>query len=319
MKLQNYELKSMRIKQEFKKYKANNPEKFEQKLQLSWSNWMFGLEKLEDTVKRLKKNDVDYIELHGNHYGNDLGYDKSYVINILKEYDMHVSGVAALFSLEFDLASTSPVLRQNAIDYIKRELEFASAVNAEYLLIIPSSVGRITPEAENELERSCETLGKVAHLFCEYDIKGAIEPIREAEVSLIHKVSEAKKYIQLLDNPGIKHINGDIFHMLTEEKHIGEAILEAGEALINIHISDSNRDAVGEGIIDIDTIIMALYLVGMNNPGRFVTGEPIGPSADPFTAMYGYPDTQIADDLVCKTIRTFRERENVVLSLSDTI
>ena len=105
--------------------------------------------------------------------------------------------------------------------------------------------------------------------------------------------------------------------MLTEEKHIGEAILEAGEMLINLHMGDTNRDALGEGSLDVDTIIMALYIIGMNKPGRFVTGEPIGPSANPFAAMHGHPGKDMLDRLVNSTAACFREREEAVLGLNE--
>jgi D-psicose/D-tagatose/L-ribulose 3-epimerase len=74
MKKQNYEMKNEKIKESFFKLKKEQPERFSRKLNLSWSNWGFGLEPLEDSVVRLKENGINFIELHGNHYGPDLGY-----------------------------------------------------------------------------------------------------------------------------------------------------------------------------------------------------------------------------------------------------
>jgi sugar phosphate isomerase/epimerase len=51
---------------------------------------------------------------------------------------------------------------------------------------------------------------------------------------------------------------------------------------VNLHMADSNRCALGKGSLDVDTIIMALYLIGCNQEGIFVTPEPLGPSGDPF-------------------------------------
>ena len=102
--------------------------------------------------------------------------------------------------------------------------------------------------------------------------------------------------------------------MQSEESHIGEAILQAGERLVNLHMADSNRCALGEGSLDLDTIIMALYLVGFNRDGCFVTPEPLGPGGDPYPAMYGNPDKKVLDEMVRKTATCFREREEQVLS-----
>jgi len=43
-------------------------------LNLSWSNWGFGIEPLANSAARLQENEIQFIELHGNHYGPDLGY-----------------------------------------------------------------------------------------------------------------------------------------------------------------------------------------------------------------------------------------------------
>ena len=67
------------------------------------------------------------------------------------------------------------------------------------------------------------------HGLSKHGFKGAIEPIRAAEVSFVHTVEDAKHYIDEVDSPGIAHINGDVYHMQSEESHIGEAILNAGE------------------------------------------------------------------------------------------
>ena len=103
-------------------------------------------------------------------------------------------------------------------------------------------------------------------------------------------------------------------HMQAEETHIGEALLDAGEMLINLHMADSNRCALGDGALDLDTIIMALYLIGYNMLGRYVTPEPLGPGGDPYPAMYGKPNTAALNQLVLSTASYFREREQELLN-----
>jgi sugar phosphate isomerase/epimerase len=154
----------------------------------------------------------------------------------------------------------------------------------------------------------------VADLFVEKKVRAAIEPIRSAEVSFVHTVADAQEYICSVNHPGVQHINGDIYHMQSEESHIGEAILAAGSQLTNLHLADSNRCALGEGSLDVDTVIMALYLVGYNQEGKFVTPEPLGPGGDPYPAMYGKPDGAKLDQLVNQTAKYFREREEELLA-----
>ena len=170
-------------------------------------------------------------------------------------------------------------------------MPFAAEVGASYILVVPGAVGRPHAYDSTELARSVETLRLVADLFVKHKVKAAIEPIRSAEVSFVHSVADAKAYIAAVSHPGVKHINGDVYHMQAEESHIGEAIVDAAEMLVNLHLADSNRAALGLGSIDLDTIIRALYLIGFNEDGRFVTPEPLGPGGDPYPAMYGNPET----------------------------
>jgi sugar phosphate isomerase/epimerase len=314
MEKQNFENKSENIRQAFDKLKVEHPDRFKRRLNFSWSNWGFGIESIDDSVSRLKRFGVDYIELHGNHYGPDLGYKPSELRKLLDDQGIRVSGVCGMFSLDNDLSSNRYIQRQSAIDYLKREIEFTSEIGGQYLLVVPGAVGRPKAYDNSEFVRSVETISVVADLFVEYGIKAAIEPIRSVEVSFVHTVADAKKYIGAVDHRGVQHINGDIYHMQSEESHIGEAIVAAGEMLTNLHVADSNRGALGDGSIDLDVIIMALYLLNYNQDGKYVTAEPLGPGGDPYRAMYSMPEKSKLDTLVQRSASYFREREKVLLS-----
>ncbi|MGM0366034.1 MAG: sugar phosphate isomerase/epimerase family protein [Actinomycetota bacterium] len=316
MKLQNYEMKNQEIKEKFLELKKNSPDSLKNRLKLSWSNWGFGMETLENSAERLKKHGIKYIELHGNRYGADLGYDAKEVNRILSSYGIKVGGICGMFSAENDLSSNSPATRQRAIDYIKRNVELGNLTGAKYFLVVPGAVGRPAPYDDMEFYRSVETLKTVSNVFAETDIRGAVEPIRSAEVSFCHTFADAKRYIGEIASEGIQHINGDVYHMLVEESHIGQAIVDAGKMLTNLHMADTNRDALGGGSLDLDTIIMALYVTGFNNDeAAFVTPEPLGPGGDPYPAMYGRPDAERLEKLVGSTARYFREREQEVLNM----
>jgi D-psicose/D-tagatose/L-ribulose 3-epimerase len=313
MKLQHFEEKNARIREAFQELKRAEPAKLSRRLNLSWSNWGFGREPLSESAARLQRAGIQYIELHGNHYGPDLGYKADDVLRELADHGINVGGVCGMFSAENDLASNHPVHRQAAIDYLKREVQFTAEVGGQYILVVPAAVGRPQAYDDAEFERSVETLQRVADLFTQFHVKAAIEPIRSAETSIVHTIAQAKRYIEAVSHPGVRHINGDVFHMQAEEAHIGEALLEAGEQLVNLHMADSNRGALGEGAMDLDTIIMALYLIGFNREGRYVTPEPLGPGGDPYPAMHGKPDRDQLERLVMHTATYFREREDDLL------
>lgn len=314
MTKQNFEQKNEKIRAAFQELKKNHPDKLKKRLNLSWSNWGFGLEDLADSAARLQKAGIKFIELHGNHYGPDLGYKPEETLKVLKDHDVKVAGICGMFSPDNDLSSNRAIQRQAAVDYLKREIEFTAAVGGGYILVVPGAVGRPQPYDSSEFERSFQTLRIVADLFVKAKVKAAIEPIRAAEVSFIHTITDAKKYIAAVNHPGVKYINGDVYHMQVGESHIGEALLDAGEQLINLHMADSNRCALGEGSLDLDTIIMALYLIGYNTEGKYATPEPLGPGGDPYPAMHGKPDKALLDKMVLQTAKYFREREEALLA-----
>lgn len=315
MTLQNFVQKNERIRADFLALKKARPEKLKLRLNLSWSNWGFDLEPLADSAARLQRAGITWIELHGNHYGPDLGYQPQETLKILGDHGITVAGVCGMFSPDNDLSSNRAIQRQAAIDYLKREVPFTQAVGGSYLLVVPGAVGRPQKYDASEFLRSVETLRLAADLFVTHHIKAAIEPIRAAEVSFCHTIAEAQAYIAAVNHPGVQHINGDVYHMQVGESHIGEAVRAAGDRLTNLHVADSNRCALGEGSLDVDTLIMALYLIGYNKPGSFVTPEPLGPGGDPYPAMYGKPDTALLEKLVQQTARYFREREDAVRAL----
>lgn len=309
MELQNWENKRSSLVEKFTRKLQQTPALLEESLKLSWSNWGFGIEPLEKSVARLSKAGLKWIELHGNRYGADLGYQGAEVNHILKDGGMQCAGVCGMFGPENDLSSNSGRVRQNAIDYIRRQLDLCQEVGASYLLVVPGAVGRPNAYDGSEFHRSVETLQIVADDFLKAGVEAAIEPIRSAEVSLVHTVAEAIEYIGAVGHPGVAHINGDVYHMQSEESNIAEALLAAGPRLANLHLADSNRCALGAGSMDIDAIIMALYVIDHHEGRRFATPEPLGPGGDPYPAMFGQPDEARLDALVQDSASYWRQRE----------
>ncbi len=304
MRQQHFEEANSKIQQRFHELK---PVQLNPRLKLSWSNWGFGRESLADSAARLAKSKVPYIELHGNHYGPDLGYKVDETLKILGDHGLKVSGVCGMFSADNDLACNRAVCRQAASGLPRPR----SSLHACRWWRLPACRPRRRRTAQGLRRRRIRALRgdprNARRLFQKHGIKAAIEPIRSAEVSLVHTISDAKRYLAQVNHPGVGHINGDVYHMQSEERHIGDAILDAGDQLVNLHMADSNRCAMGEGSMDLATIIRALYVIGFNQGDRFVTFEPLGPGGDPYPAMHGKPDKPKLDALVETSIRYFRE------------
>lgn len=313
MKPQRFEIINQQIRDAFALLKKEHPERLEKRLNFSWSNWGFGLENFDTSCARLERAGIHYIELHGNHYGPDLGYNAKEISKIMADHGIACGGVCGMFSADNDLSSNRHIQRQAAIDYIKREAAFTAEIGGKYMLVCPAAVGRASKYDDSEIDRSIDALSRVADVFVETGVRAAIEPIRAAETSIVHTFAEAKNYINRLNHPGVQHINGDVYHMLVGESHIAQALWDAGDMLTNLHMADTNRCALGDGVLDIDSIIMALYLIGYNNDKCFVTPEPLGPGGDPYPAQNAKTDPAILDKLVFDSVNYFRAREEELL------
>jgi D-psicose/D-tagatose/L-ribulose 3-epimerase len=316
MRLQNFQLKDREVTRRFLALRNQHPQ-LKPRLKLSWSNWGFGIEPLEVSAARLAKYGIQYIELHGNRYGPDLGYKSKETRKILDDNGIQVAGVCGMVSPESELSSNKPHITQRCIDYFRRNIEMCAELGGSYILFTPGAVGRPIPYDNNEFHRAADAIRILGDDFVKHGVRAAIEPVRAAEVSFCHTFAEAKALIEQVDHPGVQHIAGDLYHMLVGEEHIGQTILDYGSMMLNLHMADTNRTALGKGMLNLDVVLMALYVIGYDEGERFCTPEPLGPGGDPYPQMWGNPDSEMLDQLVAQTAACFFMREKEILTASE--
>ena len=138
MNLQNFQKKDREVIQKFLEWRKSNPNP-EHRLNLSWSNWGFGIEPLEVSAARLAKYNIHYIELHGNRYGPDLGYKTKETKKILDDHGINVAGLCGMVSPESELSSNKPHITQRSIDYFRRNIEMCAELGGSYILFTPGA------------------------------------------------------------------------------------------------------------------------------------------------------------------------------------
>jgi sugar phosphate isomerase/epimerase len=316
MKFQNFQKLDNEVIAKFLEFRKKEP-KPKKKINLSWSNWGFGIEPFETSIARLARFNVGFIELHGNRYGPDLGYKTKETKKILDDHGIKVSGICGMVSPQSELSSNKWQVIQTSIDYFRRQVEMCAEFGGSYVLFGPAAVGRPEKYDDNEFHRAVEALKILGDDFVKHNVRAGIEPIRVDETSHTHTFADARKLIDAVDHPGIRYIAGDVYHMMHGEHHISSVITEYGDMLTNLHMADTNRMALGSGFLDLDLVLMALYVIGYNNDKCFCSAEPLGPGGDPYVQMYGSPDPAMLDDLVGQTARYFYEREEELFSASD--
>lgn len=251
------------------------------------SNWIYADEPLRETFRRLARYGYDGIEL----IGEPARYVISEVKDLCREFTIGVTSVLAwcIYGIP-GRDGTSPVEseRQAARRYIEACLDFAHAVDAPILVLLAAPAGRVAPaqkpvsEADwdeayrSEWHLSVEGMRHSAAYAAKYGITLALEPLNRYESFLVNTVDQALRFLEDVGAPNLK-LHLDTFHMNIEEADQAAAIRTAGERLVNMHISDSNREAPGRGHTDFAGMMQAL--LDIRYEGALAL-EPVPPGAD---------------------------------------
>ena len=246
-------------------------------------NWIFGDEDLAVTAAFLAQAGFDGLELKG-----DLGlYRPADVVDVLGEHGL---AVLSLTPEDVDLAHPESRVREEALDYYLRLLDFAAAVGAP-VVSCHGAVGRVRALAAIEEEYAYLLAGvqRIAARAAGLNLRLAMEVLNRYESHLLNTAAQAVQFVaDVADVADVSTPNVgillDAYHMNIEEADPAAAILDAGEHLFLFHAADSNRQAVGRGHTDFLALMGALRRVGY--AGDIVI-ECTAAGPDPFTPVKG--------------------------------
>ncbi len=287
-------------------------------MKYSVSNWIYSAEPLRTTFERLSRFGYDGIELKGE----PERYDAQKVKELCEEFGLQVLSVLgwSIWPLERDLAIPDPQLRQKALDYASQCVDLASAVGAPLVVVIPASAGRTSPmgdvtsedawvgAAEREWKFAVESVRRAADYAEQRGVLLAVEPINRYESFLLNNVDQGLRFVSEVGSKAMR-VHLDAFHMNIEEEDPAEAIRKAGKLLVNMHISDSNRLAVGYGHTDFEAIVQALTDIDYQGP---LTLEPVPPHPNALLAVDMEPYLPLRDLYAEESIAALRACEEAV-------
>lgn len=233
-------------------------------------------------MQRMARMDYDGIEFKGE----PDQYDIRNLVELCRKYGLEVSSIAGMYpwpTEERDLSNPNEGVRNRAVAYVKKCVDFASQVGAPIVIVVPSCVGKTKPlvPREDEWARAVESVRGVGEYAKENDVRIAIEPINRYETSLLNNAEETLKFIGEVGLESVKMML-DCFHMNIEEPDLAGSIRTAGKELIHVHVADSNRQSVGRGHTDFKSIMGALKEIGYSH---YLTMEPLPPLSDPYRGL----------------------------------
>ncbi|MBB3047912.1 D-psicose/D-tagatose/L-ribulose 3-epimerase [Litorivivens lipolytica] len=176
---------------------------------------------------------------------------------------LHVSGA---YGPDRDLTHDDPAVRKNSLNYIRDTLRLCEQLGVK-ILAGPaySAVGKrrqISAEQKKvEWERAVEGLTQAGKMAADHGVTMAIEPLNRFETDLINTAAQVKQLIRDIDLPSVK-IHLDTFHMNIEEKSVLDAVRIAGDDLVYVDASESDRGAPGSGQVHWQELAQGLAEIG---------------------------------------------------------
>ncbi|HIC96308.1 TPA: sugar phosphate isomerase/epimerase [Candidatus Bipolaricaulota bacterium] len=262
------------------------------RLKYSVSNWIFGEEELESICVKLQRFGYDGIEL----MGEPERYSAQEVRKLCADHGLEVLSIAGIYPWptgERDLSNPDPGVRRRAVDYLRRCCDLAAELGAPLVIVVPSAVGKTVPvgnpqdekaweeAVKREWDNAVESLRDAARHAEATGVMLAVEPINRYETFLINTAAQGLQLISEIGSKMVK-LHLDSFHMNIEESDPAGAIRQAKDLLVNFHVADSNRQAVGRGHLDFKGIIAALYEIDYHGA---LALEPLPPVPDPYMAV----------------------------------
>lgn len=267
------------------------------------SNWIYGEEPLRETFGRLAGLGYQGIEL----VGEPKRYSTSEVLKLCQEFGIEVTSVLSwcIWGIPGrDLASPDDTERAAAIGYGAECVDFAAEVGAPIVVVLPAPAGRTAPTGQPRSEadwragyqaewnNAVDSVGHAASHAAERGVLLALEPINRYETFLVTNVDQALRFLADVGADNLK-LHLDTFHMNIEEPSLADAVRRAGNLLVNMHVSDSNRESPGRGHTDFAALLGALNEISYQG---VLTLEPVPPGSDPLLA------TQMSENLPLRDV-----------------
>lgn len=178
---------------------------------------------------------------------------------------IHVTGA---FGPTRDLTHDDATYRRESLDYIRTGLQMCEKMGSKFFVgPMYSSVGKrrkVSDEQRSiEWERAVSGLREAARIARDHGVTLAIEPLNRFETDLINTAAQVKALVRDIGDSAAK-IHLDTFHMNIEEKNIYDAIILAGQDLVYVDASESDRGTPGAAQVHWNEVARGLRDIDFN-------------------------------------------------------
>ncbi|MCC9134809.1 sugar phosphate isomerase/epimerase family protein [Pontibacter silvestris] len=161
-----------------------------------------------------------------------------------------------------------PHYPKQATQLLKKALDKVEAMGGNFLGgVLYAAIGSFTGAPCTDAEKNMlqDVLSEVADYARLRDITLALEPVNRYESYVLTSAAEV---LQLTDRMHVDNIGLmlDTFHMNVEESNFFGPVVQAGDKLKYLHITESDRGMLGEGNVRWDDLFKALAAINYAGP-----------------------------------------------------
>lgn len=181
---------------------------------------------------------------------------------LLEDYNLEFSCILG----PIDLKLNNPVasIRETSIKITKALVDISAILGCENVLIGCAKLPYGVP-VEKAWRPTVKAIREVADYAVGKSVNLVYEYWNRFETNFINNADDTVKLIEDVGSEGLYGVL-DTFHMNIEEKSFEEPVKKMGRKLKYVHLSESNRLALGMGHIDFANFLKALKNIAYDGP-----------------------------------------------------
>ncbi|HYH04318.1 MAG TPA: sugar phosphate isomerase/epimerase family protein, partial [Bacillota bacterium] len=155
-------------------------------------------------------------------------------------------------------SSPDPVIRQQAVQRIKDQIQLAKELNAK--VIIGTIKGKMPENPEDKViarKWVVDCLRECTACAESFKTQLTLEAVNRYETNFLNTAQETVEFIEEVGSSAMG-LHLDTFHMNIEEVSMEAALRTYAKYLIHVHVADSNRWAPGMGHLDFPGMVKTL-------------------------------------------------------------
>ena len=159
------------------------------------------------------------------------------------------------------LSTADEAIRERTVKLLLSFVDFAARWNA--VIVLGSLQGRFKDEPDRFVgeARIREALCRVGEYALSKKAILAFEPVNHGEISFHNTIEAATALVRGIGLPSVR-LMVDTFHMNIEEKDMLAPLAGIKDILTHVHLSETNRDVLGEGHWDTQGFFAELRRIG---------------------------------------------------------